>query len=67
MIAIVATLDEELSKIYDAGIDLVLSLVTHPMDLETAIKEVEVNAIHAGETAIRAFLLNNKIEDGANL
>lgn len=60
VVAIVGNRDADLSEIYQNGIDLVLSNIPRPMSLEEAIKEVKENTILAGETAMRAFLLNNK-------
>lgn len=58
VIAVVGGRDNNLTPIYEAGIDLVLSIVNRPMTLAEAIAQVEEHMIAAGETAIRAFLLN---------
>lgn len=58
--AIVASRAEDLSKVYEAGIDLVLSIINRPMSLEEAMAEVEQNTKIAGETLMRAFLLGKE-------
>ncbi|MDH6364110.1 glycerate kinase [Enterococcus sp. PF1-24] len=57
VIAVVGGRENDLSAIYDAGIDLVFSIVNRPCSIEEAIAEVKENMITAGETAIRAFLI----------
>ncbi|UUX34768.1 glycerate kinase [Fundicoccus culcitae] len=60
VMAIVGSRENDLTKVYDAGLDLVLSVINRPMTLEEAIENTEDNIITAGETAIRAFLLGKK-------
>ncbi len=58
VIAVVATRDQDLSQVYEAGIDLVLSIIDQPMTLQTAIETVKENTVTTGETAMRAYLLS---------
>ncbi|WP_423253691.1 glycerate kinase [Melissococcus plutonius] len=60
VIAIVANRDSDLTMVYQAGIDLVLSIIDSPMTLDNAIENVKQHTITTGETAIRAFLLGRK-------
>lgn len=60
VIAVVGGCEGDLTPVYEAGIDLVLSVLNRPMPLEEAILQVEDNVVATGETAIRAFLLNTK-------
>lgn len=60
VIAIVASRENDLSNVFDHGIDLVLSIINEPMDIQESIKNVKENTIIAGETAMRAYLLNSK-------
>ncbi|BAK20579.1 glycerate kinase [Melissococcus plutonius ATCC 35311] len=60
VIAIVANRDSDLTMVYQAGIDLVLSIIDSPMTLDNAIENVKQHTITTGETAIRAFLLGGK-------
>lgn len=60
VIAIVGSRDEDLAAVYEAGIDLVLSVLLRPTSLAEAMAETETNVKIAGETAIRAFLLLSK-------
>ncbi|WP_080147366.1 glycerate kinase [Marinilactibacillus piezotolerans] len=57
VIAIVGGRENNMQKVYQAGIDLIIDLVNRPMTLEEAISEVEELAAEAGETAYRAFRL----------
>lgn len=63
VIAIVGASDDDLSKIYHSGIDLVISAVNRPMDLEEAIENVQVNVKNAGETATRALFIKRKVNE----
>lgn len=58
VIAIVASRENDLSNVFSHGIDLVLSIINEPMDLQESIKNVKDNTIIAGETAMRAYLIN---------
>jgi glycerate kinase len=58
VIAIVASCDNDLSQVYQSGIDLVISIIDQPMTLNEAIAQTKENTIKAGETAMRAFLLH---------
>lgn len=58
VIAVVGGRDDEVSKIYEAGIDLIIDIVIRPMLLKEAIENVENLLIEAGETAFRAYKLN---------
>ena len=60
VIAIVGGREQDLSKIYHSGIDLVIDTVNRPMTLQEAISNVEVLLIEAGETAFRAYQLGAK-------
>lgn len=60
VMAIVGSRGNDLSKVYDAGLDLVLSVINKPMTLVEAMENTKDNVVSAGETAIRAFLLGNK-------
>lgn len=64
VIAIVGGRDDDVSKIYKEGIDLIIDIVNRPMSLTEAILNVEPLLIEAGETAYRAFKLNKKDEEG---
>lgn len=57
VIAVVGSADEDLTKIYKSGIDLVIDTVNCPMTLEQAIERAPVLISRAGETAIRSFFL----------
>lgn len=59
VIGIVASRENDLSNVFSHGIDLVLSIINEPMDLKTSIEKVEENTVIAGETAMRAFLINS--------
>lgn len=63
VIAVVGSAAEDLTSIYENGIDLVIGLVNKPMSLEDAMAQTEVLAANAGETAFRAFLLHERIID----
>lgn len=56
--AIVGSADEDLSAIYEAGIDLVIETVNKPMTLEEAIDNAPQLIERAGETVFRAYQLN---------
>lgn len=60
VIAVVGSREDELEKVHQAGIDLVLSVINRPMSLQEAIHSVKENIITAGETAMRCFLLNQR-------
>lgn len=60
VIAIVASRENDLSNVFEHGVDLVLSIINEPMDLQESIKNVKENTRIAGETAIRAYLINQK-------
>ncbi|WP_208559907.1 glycerate kinase [Marinilactibacillus kalidii] len=60
VIAVVGSRDRDISKVYEAGIDLVLPIVNRPVSLAEAMDQVQENVVIAGETAIRAYLLNNR-------
>lgn len=55
--AIVGSADKDLSKIYEAGIDLVIDIIHKPMTLEEAIFQSTQLIERAGETVIRAYKL----------
>lgn len=67
VIAIVGSSGEDLSQIYELGIDLVLDIINQPMELSYAIQEAEKLIMNAGETAYRAFLLSNKSESSISV
>lgn len=58
VVVVVGARDADLSKVYEAGVDLVLSTIPRPMSLEEAMKDVKENTILTGETVMRAFRLN---------
>lgn len=58
VIAVVGGRDDDVSKIYEAGIDLIIDTVNRPMPLKEAIENVEELVIEAGGTAFRAYQLN---------
>lgn len=64
VIAIVGGREDDVSKIYKEGIDMIIDIVNRPMSLTEAILNVEPLLIEAGETAYRAFKLNKKDEEG---
>ena len=60
VIAVVGSRDNDLTAVYQEGIDLVLSIINQPMSLKKALESTKENLIIAGETATRAFLLKSK-------
>lgn len=58
VIAVVGSTEGDLTKIYHAGIDLIIDIVNKPMSLDHAIKDVKQLITNAGETATRTFLLS---------
>lgn len=64
VIAVVGSTDTELTAVYDNGIDLVIDLINQPLSLEEAMAQTPALAVHAGETAFRAFLLGRDKKDG---
>lgn len=60
VIAVVGSREKEVSAAYAAGIDLILPIIHRPMSLQEAMTQVEENVVIAGETAIRAYLLNQR-------
>ena len=60
VVAVVGSRSEELDAIYQAGIDLVVPLPLGPMSLETCMGRARELLEHAGETAMRAFLLGGR-------
>ncbi|WP_028273357.1 glycerate kinase [Atopococcus tabaci] len=63
VIAVVGSADTELTPVYNNGIDLVIDLINQPMTLEKAMEQTQSLAVHAGETAFRAFLLGRNKRD----
>lgn len=57
VIAIVGGRSDDLSKVYEMGIDLVIDIVNRPMDLGYAMENTNKLLEIAGETAIRAYYL----------
>ncbi len=57
VVAVVGGRADDLGRVYQEGIDLVLSIATGPITLEESIKRADVLVPIAGENAIRAFLL----------
>lgn len=62
VIAIVGGISGDIEKVYDHGIDLVLTTVNRPMELKQAIGEASSLLQSAGETAIRSYLLGNNVK-----
>lgn len=62
VIAIGGGVSDDIKKIYDYGIDLVLTTVNRPMELKQAIGETRSLLQNAGETAIRSYLLGNNVK-----
>lgn len=61
VIAIAGACEDDLSGIYEAGIDLVLTAINRPMSLKEAFENVEKNVINAGENAARALVIKRKV------
>ena len=57
VVAVVGGRADDLGDVYDAGIDLVLSIATGPITLAESIARADVLVSIAGENAIRALLL----------
>ena len=57
VVAVVGGRADDLGDVYDAGIDLVLSIATGPITLAESIARADVLVPIAGENAIRALLL----------
>ncbi|HAT55409.1 MAG TPA: glycerate kinase [Lactobacillus sp.] len=57
VVAIVGGANDELSKVYQAGIDLVLPIPNRPMTVAEAMANVSVLVREAGQSAYRAFRL----------
>jgi glycerate kinase len=57
VIAVVGGREDDLSSVYSAGIDCVLTTVEGPCTLEDCMKRVAIEIPNAGETTMRAFLL----------
>lgn len=57
VVAVVGGRADDLGDVYDAGIDLVLSIATGPITLAESIAHADVLVPIAGENAIRALLL----------
>lgn len=62
VIAIVGGISGDIEKVYDHGIDLVLTAINRPMELKQAIGETRSLLQSAGETAIRSYLLGNNVK-----
>ncbi len=53
VIAVVGSVDLDADEVYDKGISLVIDLITQPLELSDAIKNVDIYATHAGKTVGR--------------
>lgn len=62
VIAIVGGVNGDIEKVYEHGIDLVLTTVDRPMELKQAIAETSSLLQNAGETAIRSYLLGKDLK-----
>lgn len=62
VIAIAGGVSGDIEKVYEYGIDLVLTTVNRPMELKEAIKETRSLLQSAGETALRSYLLANDLK-----
>ncbi|KRN28885.1 glycerate kinase [Lactobacillus selangorensis] len=60
VVAVVGSASADVGSVYQQGIDLVISAVTEPMPLQTALAHTQANITRAGATAMRAFLLGQK-------
>lgn len=62
VVAIVGGISGDIEKVYNHGLDLVLTTVNRPMELKQAIGETGSLLQGAGETAIRSYLLGNNVK-----
>lgn len=60
VVAVVGGRADDLGRVYDEGIDLVLSIATGPITLAESIARADTLVPIAGENAIRALLLGSK-------
>ncbi|XJS11083.1 glycerate kinase [Aerococcaceae bacterium WGS1372] len=57
VIAIVGSVGDDLTSIYQSDIDLIIDIINRPMTLEEAMSQTQTLVENAGENAIRSFLL----------
>lgn len=58
VIAIVGSVSDNISAIYQSEIDLIIDIINRPMSLEEAMDRTQILVENAGENAIRSFLLS---------
>lgn len=67
VIAIVGSIGEEASVVYDYGINAIMDIVSRPMSLEDSMKNVSQLLEYAAENVIRILGVGNYIADKSSL
>jgi glycerate kinase len=60
VIAVAGSIGEGAEALYDVGVDAIASIMTHPMDLDTAMKNSFELLKSAVERVMRVYAINNK-------